>query len=86
MSNDINSRFSEEFRNQTVTISVQELGEIIASRILSTCDPDIIETSDPDDKIIQLFMAEILRDFGASIMVDVFGRLCDDTLEIESNK
>ena len=88
MGKNFGENFSEEFRNTTVTISVQEMGEIIARRMVEICDPKIVEDNpDLEGILIHMIISDILRGFGASIMSDMFKDVdFGDKLEIEPNK
>ena len=97
MGKNFGENFSEEFRNTTVTISVQEMGEIIARRMVEICDPDVVgknpdlegiwKNPDLEGVLIRMIISDILRGFGASIMSDMFKDVdFGDKLEIEPNK
>lgn len=75
--------FDANFEKTEVTISVLELGEIIGRLIATGCE-NTSEILDVDDAFAEALITEMLLNFGASIMTEVFGGEFDH-LEIEPN-
>lgn len=83
MSNDLNEIFGEEFMNTTVTVSVREFGDIVAQAMVVKCGP---EPEDPKEAEAHRLVIRMLKDFGATIMTELFYDKISDEYTIEIDR
>jgi hypothetical protein len=78
---DLHIEFDDEFKNTSVNITVQEMGEILVRNIYDALD---VQIDDVEESILRDLLFHIFKEFSANVMADMFPILgSDNTLEIE---
>jgi len=77
--------FGQEFLDKTVTISVRDMGEIVAHSMHKVIPVESLSEGGLDDVLVKMELIKLLRNFGSLIMTEMF-RGSFDTLEIEEDE
>ena len=71
MSRNIEDLFGPDFLNASVTISVREMSEIICHQMHDLCGASEDDSVDMTPELQEILLT-LLREFGASIMTEMF--------------